>query len=241
MKTKLSLMSSLLMALVAMSLSSCASKKTHEDIARENPAVKDVDNQSTIKKDYTVVDASSTIRPGWTVDAVDWAIQNSLDPKENRYFAFETEPKVSREMACNLAKSNARADVAGEVATFIRQTLGSSEEGQAAIDPNNPITQPLRSFVETSLSSKIQEVITGAGVDKSYWEKRSYKMNLGAKRDFTAYTCAVLVKIKPEILQSAIDQARVEILNRTQDKTMKDKVEQALQNVEQNFDKARGI
>jgi hypothetical protein len=221
--------------------SSCSSQKSKDNVVKENPAVKDVDNTATIQKDYVVVDASSTIRPGWTVDAVDWATQSNLDTKENRYFAFETEPKVSREMACNLAKSNAKADVAGEVATFIRQTLGSSEEGQAAIDPNNPITQPLRSFVETSLASKIQEVIVGAGVDKSYWEKRNYKMKLGAKRDFSAYTCAVLVKIKAETLQSAIDQARMEIMNRTQDKAMKEKVEQALQNVEENFDKMRGI
>jgi hypothetical protein len=66
-------------------------------------------------------------------------------------------------------------------------------------------------------------------------------MKLGAKRDFSAYTCAVLVKIKAETLQSAIDQARMEIMNRTQDKAMKEKVEQALQNVEENFDKMRGI
>jgi hypothetical protein len=113
--------------------SSCSSQKSKDNVVKENPAVKDVDNTATIQKDYVVVDASSTIRPGWTVDAVDWATQSNLDTKENRYFAFETEPKVSREMACNLAKSNAKADVAGEVATFIRQTLGSSEVGKAKL------------------------------------------------------------------------------------------------------------
>ena len=118
---------------VATFITSCSSNKSK--------AVKDVDNTDTIQKDYIVRDAKSNYRPGWTVDANDWADERDLDTKTFKYFSFETEPKVSREMACNLARANARADIAGEITTFIKKSLGASQEGQAAIDPNNPNTQ----------------------------------------------------------------------------------------------------
>lgn len=232
--------SSLLLATVvsgAVLLTGCSSSKKKA----VNPDVKNVDISETIKKDFTVVDASSPTRPGWIVDAGDWAAQNGYDVAKFRYYSFETEPKVAREIACQLAKSNARSDVAGEVATFIKNSLASSEEGQAAIDPNNPITQPLRNYVESSLVSKVQEVITGATALKTHWEKRNYKVDLGAKRDFIGFTCAALIEVKAEYIQSAIDLARVEMMNRTQDKSMKDKVSKALEEAKEEFQQMRGI
>lgn len=223
--------------LSAVFLASCSSSKKKA----ENPDVKNVDISEKIKKDYNVVDASSPTRPGWIVDANDWASQNGYDVSKFRYYSFETEPKVAREIACQLAKSNARSDVAAEVATFIKNSLASSEEGQAAIDPNNPITQPLRNYVESTMVSKVQEVITGASALKTHWEKRNYKIELGAKRDFIGFTCAALVEVKSEYIQSAIDLARVEMMNRTQDKSMKDKVSKALEEAKEDFREMRGI
>jgi hypothetical protein len=214
---------------------SCSSTK------KENPVVKDVDISETLVRDYDITEATSAVRPGWISDASEWAKANGMDTSKDRFFSFETEPKVSREMACHLAKANAKADIAGEVATFIRKTLGSSEEGQAAIDPNNPITQPLRSFVENNLVEKVQEVIVGAQVDKTHWEKRSYKVSKGARRDYIGYTCAALIKVKAEYIQSAIDLARSEMLNRTSDKEMKEKVKEALKDAETEFDTMRGV
>ena len=227
-----------MLTLSLMILASCSS--AGKNSVKETVA-KDQDISTYIKKDYVVTDASSTSRPGWIIDAVEWATSNNDDTKEYRFFSFETSPKVGREIACNLAKANAKADIAGEVATFIKSTLGSSEEGQAAIDPNNPLTLPLRSFVETNLTSKIQEVIVGAQIMKTHWEKRSYKKDLGAPRDFVGFTCGTLVKVKNEYIESAIDLARSEMLNRTQDKSMKDKVSMALATAEKDFEVMRGI
>lgn len=207
----------------------------------ENPDVKNVDISEKIKKDYTIIDASSPTRPGWIVDAGDWATQNNYDTNKFRYYSFETEPKVGREIACQLAKANAKADVAGEVATFIKTSLANSEEGQAAIDPNNPITQPLRNFVESNLVQKVQEVITGASAVKTHWEKRNYQVSLGAKRDFIGFTCASLIEVKSEYIQSAIDLARTEMMNRTQDTDMKAKVKKALDEAKEEFNTMRGV
>jgi uncharacterized lipoprotein YehR (DUF1307 family) len=215
----------------------CSSSKKK----KENPDVKNVDISETIKKDYTIVDASSPTRPGWIVDANDWAAQNNYDTSKFRYYSFETEPKVGREIACQLAKANAKADVAGEVASFIKSSLAASEEGQAAIDPNNPITQPLRNFVESNLVQKVQEVIVGASAAKTHWEKRNYQIAIGAKRDFIGFTCASLIEVKAEYIQSAIDLARTEMMNRTQDTDMKEKVKKALDEAKEEFNTMRGV
>ena len=72
-------------------------------------------NISEIKKEYEVRDASSNFRPGWIEDAEVWAKQNEKDLDKNRFFSFETEPKVVRSVACDIAKANARADIASEI------------------------------------------------------------------------------------------------------------------------------
>jgi hypothetical protein len=163
----------LLSVLLILSLgASCSSKKK----------VKDVDNSETISKDFEIKDASSTIRPGWIEDAEVWSEQENMDVKKYRYFSFETEPKVSREIACNLARANVRSDIAAEITTFVQKSLAESTEGSASIDPNNPKTQRLRDYVSNTLSERVQSLINGAAVIKTYWEKRNYKQNLGAKK-----------------------------------------------------------
>src|ERR1043165_4938329 len=120
-------MMKLMSILLVLSLGvACSSKKK----------VKDVDNSETIARDYEVRDASSTSRPGWIEDAMVWTEQENMDTSKYRYFSFETEPKVNREIACNLAKANVRADIASEITTFIQKSLAASEEGAPAIDPN---------------------------------------------------------------------------------------------------------
>lgn len=217
----------------------CSSSKVEK-------SVEDVDNSETIKKDYVIRDASSNLRPGWTVDAAEWAkvrseADKTIDLNTYRYFSFETEPKNSREMACNLAKANARADIAGEITAFIQKTLGETTEGQAAIDPNNPITAPLRSYVENNLVEKIQAIITGAAVEKTYWEFRQFEKALGAKRDYKAFTCAVLVKVKNEFIEQAIDQVKIDMMNRASSTELKAKVEKVMDKADEDFEKLRGI
>lgn len=214
--------------LVLISLVGCSSKKK----------VVEVDNTETIKKDYEVKDASSNVRPGWIEDAEIWAEQESKG-KDYRYFAFETEPKVNREIACNLAKANARVDIAGEITTFIQKTLGASTEGQAAIDANNPKTQPMREFVENTLAEKIQSLINGAAVTKTYWEKRNFQKKLGAPKDYTGFTCAVLVRMEAEQLRAAVAKAGEDIVQKADDPDTKANVKKALENIDDAFLKAR--
>lgn len=219
----------LLSLLLILSLGvACSSKKK----------VKDVDNSETISRDYEVRDASSTTRPGWIEDAEAWTEQEKMETEKYRYFSFETEPKVNREIACNLAKANVRADIAGEITTFIQKSLASSQEGQSAIDANNPKTQPMREYVSNTLSERVQSLINGAAVIKTYWEKRNYQIKMGAKKDYIGFTCASLVRMETSRLKAAIDKASEDLVEKA-DPEMKDNVKKALENLDEDFVKAR--
>lgn len=219
----------LMSVLIVLSLGvACSSKKK----------VKDVDNTETISRDYEVRDASSTTRPGWIEDAEVWTAQENMDTKKYRYFSYETEPKVNREIACNLAKANVRTDIASEITTFIQKSLAQSTEGQAAIDPNNPKTQPMREYVSNTMAEKVQSLIHGAAVIKTYWEKRNYLEKLGAKKNYIGFTCASLIRMETARLQSAIEKASEDLVEKA-DPEMKDKVKKALENLDEDFVKAR--
>lgn len=219
----------LLVVLMVLTLGvACSSKKK----------VKDVDNSETIARDFEVRDASSTTRPGWIEDAEVWTEQENMDVKKYRYFSFETEPKVNREIACNLAKANVRTDIASEITTFIQKSLGSSTEGQASIDPNNPKTAPMRDFVENTLAERVQGLVHGAAVIKTYWEKRNYMKKMRAKKDYIGFTCATLVRMESERLKDAIDKASEDIVEKA-DPDLKDNVKKALENLDEEFVKAR--
>jgi hypothetical protein len=223
-------MMKLLPLLIVLTLvGACSSKKK----------VKDVDNSATIAKDFEVRDASSQMRPGWIEDAEIWTEQEKMDVTKYRYFSFETEPKVNREIACNLAKANVRADIAGEITTFIQKSLGASTEGQAAIDANNPRTQPMREYVENTLAERVQALVHGAAVIKTYWEKRNYQQKLGAKKDYTGFTCATLVRMEKSRLKAAIEKASEDIVQKADDPETKENVKKALQNLGEDFVKAR--
>ncbi len=219
---------------LALLLTSCSSTKKEKELVEVE--------HTNIKKDYDVRDASSNIRPGWVEDATVWAEEygkTNKDGADFRFFSFETEPKVSREIACNLAKANAKADIAGEIATFIDKQLGASTEGAPSIDPNNPKTQPLREFVSNTLAEKIMALIHGASIMKTYWEKRDYQVTKGAKKDYIGFTCASLVRIPTKELQKAIDEAANHVVNAVDDPSTKENVKKALNDASENFVKAK--
>jgi hypothetical protein len=221
----------ILLSFLALTINGCSSSSKKE--------IKDVDNSDSIKRDYEIRDASSNTRPGWISDPHEWAKENSMDIEKFRFFSFETTPKVDREVACSLAKSNVRADIASEISTYIEKNLGSSKEGAASIDENNPQGQALREFIEVTLAEKTQAMLNGASIVKTYWEKRQYLQNKGAKRDFIGMTCAVLIRIEESTLKNAIEKASNALVDKVDDPSTKANVKEALKNVAENFVKSR--
>ncbi len=223
----------LLISVIAIS-AACSSKK----VTSEDRPLEEVKN-TEIQKEYEVKDASSNIRPAWIEDAEVWAKQNEKNIEKNRFFSYETEPKITRSVACDVAKANVNADIASEITNFIDKTFAQSTEGQASIDMNNPKLTPMREYLASNLSQKVQSLVHGAAIVKTYWEQREYKKNLGAKEDFKAYTCAVLIRMDAERLKKAVDDAANFVAKKVEDKEMKAKVEKALETAGENFVKAR--
>ncbi|GAB4010925.1 MAG: hypothetical protein Fur0010_04410 [Bdellovibrio sp.] len=216
-----------LFAAICLMTVACSSKKITDRKLEER-------EHEEIKRDYSVVDASSPKRSGWLEDAEIYASQNNMEVDKFRYFAFETEPKVSRTIACDLAKAQVRADIAAEIATFIDKQLTVAKEGDSSIDENNPSVKALKEFTESKLTEKVLSMVHGAEVFQTYWEKRKYQQSLGAKKDFTAYTCAVFVRMDSKRLAEAVDEA-ASLVEREAKGDAKALVKKALNNASDDF------
>ena len=213
-----------------LSLVACSSTKKEAELEeREN---------EDIQRDYVVSDASGKIRPGWVEDPVLWSKEYGKDVAKYRFFSYETEPKVGRKVACDLAKANVRADIAAEISTFIDKQLGTSIEGVSSVDENSPDVQGLKEYTESTLVEKTKSLVHGASVIKTYWEKRRYKQDLGAKKDYMAYTCAVYIRMDAANLAKAVDNAAKAVIERASKTTVKDNVKNALKNASEDFLKA---
>ena len=188
-----------------------------------------------IKRDYVVTNASSEYRPGWIEDATQWAKQNREDTKQYRYFSFETDTKSSRKIACDLARANGRAMIAGEISTSINRQLTTFMEGQASLSASNPEAQALQEYVETTLKEQTQAHIHGTTVVSVYWEKRQHKTDLGASHNFAAWTCANLIRLSSDALAEAVREAKRLIANRVKNNdTLKKEINQVLQEGQPN-------
>ena len=78
-----------------------------------------------------------------------------------------------------------------------------------------------------------------SAIVKTYWEKRDYKAELGAKRDFKAYTCGVFIRMNSRSLANAVDEAANYVAGKTADPEAKAAVRKALQDASTNFEKAK--
>ncbi len=216
--------------LLMFSLIACSSTKKEAELEERE--------HEEIQRDYVVSEASSLTRPGWIEDPILWSQEYGKEVEKYRFFSYETEPKVSRKIACDLAKAQVRADIAGEISTFIDRQLGTSMEGVSSVDQNNPDLKALKEYTESTLVEKTKAFVHGASVVKTYWEKRRYQQELGAQKDFMAFTCAVYVRMDAQKLANAVDVAARAIMERAEKTSLKDNVKQALENASEDFLKA---
>ena len=70
--------------------------------------------------------------------------------------------------------------------------------------------------------------IRGAKVRKTYWEKRFYQKDLGAKKDYNAYTCAALIQISRKNLDRGIEQVTKKLETVAKEKMSREDVRKAV-------------
>lgn len=155
--------------------------------------------------EFILRDSSFTERPLWLIDAKAWALENEVNPNFHEYLAYETEPKLSRNLACDLSKANIRVDLAIKLAEgFKKHMLEHIEAKVANLEKKNKYIN----YLNEQFPDKIQSFLKGAQVLGTYWEYREYRKDLGASTDYKAFTCASLIRIQKTNILKAIDLAR---------------------------------
>lgn len=232
-------MKTILLAMILVSLASCGSSDKEETAEEKKESRIKERVHEGIQREYVVRDSNSDRRPGWIEEPQYFAKERYGDADQYRYFAYETDPKLNRDVACKQAAAQARADIASEITSFIDQSLASAQEGNNSINENDPQMQSLREYVETELVEKVQAVIYGSQVVQKYWERRQYQEDLGAAQDYKAFTCAVLVKMESRELAKLVRRAANYTTESVNDPEMKAKVQNALKDSEAKFDELR--
>ena len=100
--------------------------------------------------------------------------------------------------------------------------------GKSSIDENNPEVKALQEQISDELASSINMSIYGAKVRKTYWEKRFYQEDLGAKRDYNAYTCAALIQIPRGNLNRGIETVTKKLETVAREKMSREEVRKAV-------------
>ena len=192
----------------------------------------------SFERSYKVVDASHVDIPEWLNEPQEWASDVDDDDdtedyvKKNRYYTFSTEAKNSQTISCEIAKARASAELAAEITTFIKQSLAVSKQG----DPTSQ-DEALSEYVEDTLAKEVQTFIVGARVYRTYWEKRKFEKELGAKKDWAGYVCSALVKISKANLKNAFDSASKNLVKRSSNDVVRENVKKAMQSAKESYTK----
>lgn len=182
------------------------------------------------KKDYDVADASSKDIPGWIENPQEWADDEDEDDfKAHRYYVVNVDARKSREIACKIAKAQARAEVASEVTAFIKSTFAQSTHGDAL-----KTDEELNEYIEDTLAQEVQAFVVGASVLREYWEKRNFSQEKGAQKDWSGYTCSALIKISKKNLEKAFKRAEDKLAGKARSEN-KELVKQAIKTAENEY------
>lgn len=184
-----------------------------------------------LEKDYKVVDASHQDIPEWVEDLDEWLDDEEEDFEKNRYYIYTTEAKNSRSTACEIAKARSVANVAAEISTFIKQSFAQSKHGDPTVK-----NKKLSEYVQDDLAKEVQAFIVGAQNYKSYWEKRRFMKEMGAKSDWDGFTCTSLVKISKSNLKKAFERSEQALAAKADEKS-KEQVKKIMEEAKEAYTK----
>ncbi len=175
------------------------------------------------KHEYVIVGASSDVFPEWVEDPASW--DTGADKKTHRYFVNESN-HTNKRLCLRSAEARATARIAQEIAQFMKNSYSEATQGD-----DDDVTQ----YMQEQLATEAQAFVIGASVFQTYWEERSYKVELGASEDMKKFACYALVKMSKKSLEKAVKSATDKLLNGLADPEVKKKTDDALKDVEKKF------
>jgi len=185
-----------------------------------------------LQKDYVVVDSSHQDVPEWVEDLDEWIEDTDDNAKKSRYYTYTTDPKNDRQISCELADARASKQVASEVSQFIKQSLASTISG----DPKAK-NEKLDQYVEETLVKEVQAKLVGVQTVKTYWEKRRFQKDLGAKKNKDAYTCTKLIRISKTNLKKLFKIAYTKIQSKSNSQDLKAKLKVEIEKAQAQYTK----
>jgi inner membrane protein len=172
--------------------------------------------------------------PEWVENLNEWIDNEVEKPKKYKFYTYTTEAKNSRAIACEIAQARIDNKIAAEVATFIKQSFAHTRHG----DPTKKKGK-LTEYVQDDLAKEVQAHINGVNYIKEYWEKRKFDKELGAKKNWTGFTCTKLARVSKTRMKKLFKKADALMKkNSSSDKASKEHIEKVLENAAKAFDKA---
>ena len=150
---------------------------------------------ASFKPDYVVTDTSESSSPSWISQSKAHKIDSSSEAKQHRYYVNDAQ-NVNQRLCLKAAETRATQKIASEIA---QEIMSNFEEINKSQDDT------ANSKMKDTLEQNIQVNLHGVVVADKYWEKRAYKKEMGAEKDYTSYKCDVVVKIKKTALEDALN------------------------------------
>ncbi len=157
---------------------------------------------ASFKPTYDVVEASEDSAPKWIRQEKAAKIDSSSEAKEYRYFVDEAE-NVNKRLCLKSAETRATQKVAGEIA----QELVSKYAEMTKSEDEQALAK-----MKEELKQNIQVNLHGVTVAGKYYEKRAYKVEKGAPKNYETYKCDANVKMKKTDLAAAIEAYKAKTL-----------------------------
>lgn len=222
----------LIVATVVNLVGSCSTnEKNLEAELYQEALLKQIKNRgaSVEGQDYILRDSSLIDRPEWIQDVKTWAQGNEANAEFYKYFSNQSGPKIQRALACDISKTNIRAEVSVQIARGLTTNLIGYLEANVT---NLTDREKLTNYLENQYSDKVQSFVKGAQALKTYWEYREYRVDKGAKENFKAYVCASLIRIHKSSIIKAMEESRAILMN---NKVLAVKPESLRQILDANF------
>lgn len=207
------------MILGLLTLVSCGSSDKKEVAKEVAPSVK-------TQPDFIIQEMSSRTYPKWLENPAKG--DKSANRKKNRYFINASE-HASKRLCLKSAEARATAQVAGEIAQFIKNTYAEATQGGG--------DEEVSEYMQEQLAQETQAFVVGSRVLKTFWEKRFYKEELGAEEDKRVFNCSALVRISKKNLAKAVRSAQAKLLDGISNPEVKKKTNKIIGDVADAFNK----